>query len=173
MEGMTLNHISLLIGNGCSLLAMFTDSVSTTQKTTKRILLTQCVSQVIYCIGTAALKGYSGAVQNIVSILRNLFAIREKPNRFVEWGLILLGVALGLVCNNMGVLGLLPTIANLQYALIILKLRQNEALLKGSFLLHAAMFAVYNGALYNLVGIVTNSIVVITTAISLVKCLKK
>lgn len=47
-----MNSINLLVGNVCSLLAMVTDSVSAAQKTVKRVLLIQCISQLIYCTGT-------------------------------------------------------------------------------------------------------------------------
>ena len=79
-----MNTISVILGNGCSLLAMVTDSISSTRKTAKGVLLVQSLSQLIYCIGTILLKGYSGAVQNAVSILRNLVAIRKIESKVLE-----------------------------------------------------------------------------------------
>ena len=162
-------NLNLLIGNVCSLLAMVTDSVSAAQKTVRKVLLVQCVSQFIYCAGTIVLGGYSGATQNVVSIFRNFFAMGNKSNKYVEWSLVALGVILGLLFNNIGFMGLLPVIANLQYAIVMFRLRGNEKVLKISFMLSAVMFAAFNGALFNVVGVVTNSIVAITTAIALVK----
>jgi len=115
-----MNSVSLIIGNLCSLLAMITDSISATRKTPKGVLLVQSLSQLIYCIGTVVLKGYSGAVQNAVSILRNFVAIRNIENKILEWALALLGVVLGIGFNNLGLMGLLPVIANFQYTLAII-----------------------------------------------------
>ena len=59
-----MNTLSLITGNVCSLLAMITDSISSTRKTAKGVLWMQSISQMIYFVGTVILKGYSGAVQN-------------------------------------------------------------------------------------------------------------
>ena len=43
--------MDIIIGNICSLLAMATDSISSTRKTARGVLLVQCLSQIIYCAG--------------------------------------------------------------------------------------------------------------------------
>ena len=58
------------------------------------MLLVQCVSQLFYTIGTVVLKGYSGAVQNVVSMIRNLVAIKKINSKVIEWILVGLGVVL-------------------------------------------------------------------------------
>ena len=164
-----MNEINLIIGNICSILAMATDSISSTRKTTKGVLLVQSLSQLIYFIGTVVLKGYSGAVQNAVSILRNFVAIREIQNKYVEWILAGLGVVLGLAFNNLGFMGLLPVIANFQYTIAIFRFRDNERALKISFAIAIGLFAVFNIAIYNVVGMLSNSVVFITTVAVLLK----
>ena len=164
-----MNEINLIIGNVCSILAMATDSISSTRKTTKGVLLVQSLSQLIYFIGTVVLKGYSGAVQNAVSILRNFVAIREIHNKYVEWILAGLGVVLGLAFNNLGFMGLLPVIANFQYTIAIFRFQDNERALKISFAIAIGLFAVFNIAIYNVVGMLSNSVVFITTVAVLLK----
>ena len=164
-----MNSFSILVGNVCSLLAMVTDSFSSTRKTTKGVLLVQNVSQLIYGIGTVILGGYSGAVQNGVSILRNFVAIRGIRSKALEWVLAALGVVLGLAFNNLGFMGLLPVIANLQYTLAIFRFQDNERALKVSFMISVAMFGVFNIAIYNVVGVIANSAVAVTTAVYLLK----
>ena len=164
-----MNEINLIIGNVCSLLAMVTDSISSTRKTAKGVLLVQSLSQLIYFIGTVVLKGYSGAVQNAVSILRNFVAIRDIRNKYVEWALVGLGVVLGLAFNNLGFMGLLPVIANLQYTIAVFRFQDNERALKISFAIAVGMFAVFNIAIFNVVGVVSNSVVFVTTLAVLLK----
>ena len=164
-----MNEINLIIGNVCSILAMATDSISSTRKTTKGVLLVQSLSQLIYFIGTVVLKGYSGAVQNAVSILRNFVAIREIQNKYVEWILAGLGVVLGLAFNNLGFMGLLPVIANFQYTIAIFRFQDNERALKISFAIAIGLFAVFNIAIYNVVGMLSNSVVFVTTVAVLLK----
>lgn len=164
-----MNEIHLIIGNVCSLLAMVTDSVSSTRKTAKGVLLVQNLSQLIYFIGTVVLKGYSGAVQNAVSILRNFVAIRDIRNKYVEWALVGLGVVLGLAFNNLGFMGLLPVIANFQYTIAVFRFQDNQRALKISFAIAVGMFAVFNIAIFNVVGVVSNSVVFVTTLAVLLK----
>ena len=164
-----MNPLSLIVGNVCSILAMITDSISSAQKTAKRVLLVQSLSQLIYGIGTTVLRGYSGAVQNGVSILRNFVAIRNIQSKAVEWTLVIVGVVLGVVFNNLGLMGLLPVIANLQYTITIFRFRDNERALKISFLLTCVMYALFNAVIYNVVGVITNVVVVITTVANLIR----
>ena len=164
-----MNPLSLIVGNVCSILAMITDAISSAQKTAKRVLLVQSLSQLIYGIGTTVLRGYSGAVQNGVSILRNFVAIRNIQSKAVEWTLVIVGVVLGVVFNNLGLMGLLPVIANLQYTIAIFRFRDNERALKISFLLTCVMYALFNAVIYNVVGVITNVVVVITTVANLIR----
>ena len=164
-----MGHFNLIVGNLCSLLAMGTDSLSSAQKTAKQVLWVQNLSQLLYCIGTILLGGYSGAAQNVVSIIRNLIAIKQISKKWIQWTLVVLGIVLGLAFNNIGWVGLLPVIANFQYTLVVFQFRGNEKILKISFLASALMFAVFSGAILNVVGIFTNLVVAVTTFIFLVK----
>lgn len=164
-----MNSISVILGNVCSLLAMVTDSISATRKTVKGVLLVQSGSQLFYFTGTILLKGYSGAVQNAVSIIRNLVAIGKIHSAVVEWTLVILGVALGLGFNNLGWIGYLPVVANLQYTLAVFRFKDNERALKISFAICIGLFALFNFAIYNFVGAVSNLVVMISTVIFLFK----
>ena len=151
--------LGLIIGNVCSLLAMVTDSISSSRRTAKGVLMVQNISQLIYCIGAIVLRGYSAAVQNAISILRNFAAMREKQNKWIEYGLIVLGVVLGVCFNNRGIAGLLPVAANLQYSIAVFRFRDNERALKISFMIAVFSFAVFNAVLMNIVGVISNLVV--------------
>ena len=165
--------MNIILGNLFSLLAMLTDSFSSSRKTVKGMLLVQCLSQLFYVLCSAVLKGYSAVVQSVVSILRNLLAISKVQSKAVEWILVILGVVLGLAFNNLGLFGLLPVIANLEYTLAIFHVKDNERMMKVAFLINAFLYAIFNIVIYNFVGIVTNMIVVVVTFIFLVKSAKK
>ena len=162
-------NIPVIIGNLCSLLAMGTDALSSTLKTTKGMLWMQNLSQLFYGIGTFALGGYSGVVQNAVSLLRNLVAIKNIKSPVVEWILLGLGVVFGLIFNNLGLIGLLPVVANLEYTLAVFRFRDNERALKYAFLIASVMFSAFNLAILSYVGFATNLFVAITTVVALIK----
>lgn len=161
--------MDIIIGNLSSLFAMSANAYSSTRKTAKGVLLFQSLSQAIYFFTSMVLKGYSGAVQNVVSILRNLAAIRKTQSKIIAWTLTVAGVVLGIVFNNLGWVGLLPVIGNLQYTLVIFRFQDNERAIKASFFVSTIAYIVFNTAIYNFVGTVTDSVVAITTAIALLK----
>ena len=161
--------LELISGNLTSLCAMITDSVSATRKTTRGVLLMQTLSQVFYFISSIFLKGYSAAVQNTMSVIRNLNAISKNRRPWVEWVLIVAGVVLGLVFNNRGLLGLLPVISNLEYALAVRCFSDNQKVLKTAFMINAILYCVFNAFVMNIVGAVATFIVAVTTALALVR----
>ena len=168
-----MNELSVITGNVCSILAMVTDSVSATRKTARGVLWVQILSQIIYAFGGWVLGGYSAMAQNFVSILRNLAAIYSLSNRYLEWLLVGLGVVLGIACNNLGFIGLLPVIASLQYSLAIFRFRNDQRPLKISFIISSVLFAVFNGAILNITGVITNLVVAGITAADLIRSKNK
>lgn len=161
--------MDIIIGNLSTLVAMGANAFSSTRKTVKGVLLFQSLSQLCYFFCAIALRGYSAAVQNVVSILRNLAAIGKSKSKVVAWSLTIAGVVLGVVFNNRGWIGLFPVIGNFQYTLVIFRFKDNEWAVKLSFFISTVGFVIFNTAIYNFVGTVTDSIVLVTTAIALVK----
>ena len=163
----------VIVGNVCSLCAMVSDSVSGTRKKRNHILAAQIVSQVFYGAGSIILKGYSSTAPNAVAILRNLAAIKKVKYKVVEWILIALGVGLGVAFNNRGLIGWLPIVANLEYSIAIFGFKDSGKLLKIAFIANAVMYSVFNVIIQNYVGGVANVVVIVTTAISLIKEARK
>ena len=164
-----MENLNVIIGNLCTLLAMSGNAISSTRKTAKGVLTVQSFSQAIYCISAIVLRGYSAAVQNVVSILRNVAAICNVKSKALEWFLVALGVVLGVAFNNRGFVGLLPVLGNLQYTLAIFRFRDNERLLKISFLLSILSYTALNLVIFNFVGVASDLVVTITTVIVLIK----
>lgn len=160
---------NVVLGNLFSFCAMITDSVSGTREKRNEILTLQTLSQVFYGVGSIILKGYSATVQNGVAILRNIAAMKNINNKAVEWVLIALGVLFGIVFNNRGLIGWLPIIANLEYSVAVFRFKDRERWLKAAFVVNTLMFIVFSFAIQNYVGTVGNTVVAVTTLISLLK----
>ena len=148
---------------------MITDSISGTRKKRNQILAVQMLSQVFYGVGTIILKGYSSTAQNAVAIFRNLAAMKNVKSKIIEWTLILLGVVLGAVFNNRGLLGWLPIVANLEYSVAVFQFEDKERWLKLAFIINALMFLTFSISIRNYVAAVGNVVVAVTTAVSLLK----
>lgn len=159
----------LIAGNLCSLCAMAADSFSSSRKTAKGVLVAQIVSQFFYGLGTLILGGYSASVQNVVSIIRNLVAIRGIEKRWLEWVLVLLGIVFGIYFNTLGLIGLLPVLANLEYTVAIFRFKDDERSLKLAFLVNVILFGIFNVFILNIVGLLSNIVVLVMLIIFLVK----
>lgn len=160
---------SVIIGNLFSLCAMISDSFSGTRKKHSEMMAVQIVSQFFYASASIALKGYSSTAQNVVAVFRNYAAMKNVKSKVLEWILILAGVVLGVILNNRGLLGWLPIIANLEYSISVFKLKDNETALKIAFILNSLMYAVFNAVIKNYVGVLSCSVIAITTLVSLIK----
>lgn len=165
--------IPILIGNICSLLAMISDSISSSRKTSRGVLLVQALSQVFYGTGAIVLRGYSAAVQNAMALVRNLLACRGDVPKWLQWTLTVLGVALGILWNNRGAVGLLPVIANLLYTVVIFRAGDNDRPLKLAFLINLVLYTVFNVCILNFVGALSNAAVAAATGIFLLTGRKK
>ena len=159
----------VVIGNLFSVLATGADLWGASRKSARAMLWAQTVSQGFLGISSLVLGGYSAVVQNVVSMIRNLTALREKTSQWIEYLLVALGVVLGIVCNNLGVIGWLPVVANLEYSIAVFRLKHNERLLKAAFALCIVLYIIFNLAICNYVGAVSNVAVLITTVVSICK----
>ena len=158
-----MGNLSLLLGNGCSLLATLSNMFASTRKTARGVLLVQSLGQVFYFLCGILLKAYSGAVQNALSIVRNFAAMGKKKSKWVEWALIAAGVVLGVVFNNRGLAGWLPIVGNLEYSLAVFRFRDNERMLKAALIVSLLIFVVFNLIIGNIVGAVADTVVSLTT----------
>ena len=163
----------LIAGNLFSLLGMGADVVSASRKSAKGVLWLQTLGQVLYTLSCLFLKGYSAVVQHAVSVARNLAAIRGVQSKAVEWGFVGLAFVLGVLFNNMGVIGWLPVIANFVYSLAVFRFKEDGIALKKALLLTLALYAAFNVSIRNYVGVLSNGVVFFSALIFLIKDRKK
>ena len=162
-----MDNISLLLGNGCSLLATLSNMFASTRKTARGVLLVQSLGQVFYFLCGIFLKAYSGSVQNALSIVRNFAAMGKKQSKWLEWALVVGGVVLGVVFNNLGLAGWLPIVGNLEYSLAVFRFRDDERKLKAALVVSLMIFVVFNLIIGNYVGAVADTVVAVTTVMNL------
>lgn len=163
----------IIAGNLCSFFAMITNSFSGTRKKQREILGVQILSFIFYGVGSFILKGYSSTVQNAVGILRNVAAMTSRKSkvldRIIEWTLISLGVILGVVFNNRGLLGWLPIVANFEYSIAVFRLKNNGRMLRYAFIVNLLMYTVFAAVISDYVSIAANLFAAVTTVIFLIK----
>ena len=161
--------IQVMLGNIFSLLATVSDLYSVSRKTARSMLAAQTVTQALLGCSSLMLGGYSAVVQNAVSILRNLAALKKPSGKGIEYGLIAAGVVLGIAFNNLGWIGWLPIVSNLAYSISVFRFREDEYSLKIAFTVCVALYIVFNFRIMNYVGAVSNIVVFSTSALSVIR----
>ena len=159
----------VILGNVFSLLSTLTDLYSVSRKTAKSMHVAQTVTQALLGFSSLFLGGYSAVVQNVVSIIRNLAALKEKSHKAIEYALIVMGVALGIAFNNLGWIGWLPIVSNFVYSVSVFQFKNDERSLKIAFAVCVALYIVFNFKILNYVGTASNVVVFSTAALSLIR----
>ena len=166
-------EINVLLGNIFNFAAIICDFIANSRKTKKEVLTVQYFSLGFYSLVMVALNTPSALVQNLLGIVRNYFAIKDKENKTVDWIIVSLCLIVGLVVNINGVLGLLPVIANVTYSVVMITCKDNVVKLKLALIFNMALYAIFNFAVSNIVGVINNVVLIIWTLIFLYKNIKE
>lgn len=130
----------------------------------KNIMQMQTVGTTLLFVSDFLAKGYSGAAQDFIGIIRNITVIKDIHKKWINAALIISGLVLGIVCNNMGLLGWLPIFANLQFSCLVLMKNANEVIIKTSLCIANICWGVFNFCLMNYASMAVN-IAICTSAI--------
>jgi hypothetical protein len=132
-------------------------------KDKKTIVLTQSVQLTIMSVGNIMLGGITGAMVNIVCIVRNLLSLKIKFDTKWKLGFIAAQGILTALANTVGLIGWLPFIAGCFFTLCLDT--SNGILLKGAIILGQVAWAIYDfhfmnysAFVFDLLAIVSNSI---------------
>lgn len=128
--------------------------------------------QLSYILSNLLLKGYSGLIQNAVELVRNLAIMCKVDRDWINYTLIAAALILGVLFNNLGIIGLLPVLGGLQFSVVVLKAR-NVRKIKASMILSSVTYVIYSFALMNYVAVVTNLVSVFAALASLLKDKKR
>ena len=163
----------IIIGNIISLFGSGGILISTAVKNKKNILKVQTAASFFLLASDIVLRGYSGAVQDLICIVRNLTVILGKKSKILNFFFIISGVALGVIFNNKGWLGLLPILANLQFSCIVLYPKADDIMLKASIFASNVCWAIYSLCILNYVNMVVNILICISAAVFVIRELVK
>lgn len=105
-------NIIALIG---SLLLVFTGS----SKEKSKIIIIQTIQIILFIISNILLGGITGAIINILCIIRNVLYYKNLLKTNAKAILIILSLIFTIPFNNLGFIGLLPLISNITYILFM------------------------------------------------------
>ena len=111
--------VQIIIGNIIALIASILMVLAGFQKKKKKILFIQIIQIALSVISNLVLGGYTGAIINAVSCVRDILCYKEKMGDKEKIIIIILAVGLSFVFNNLGWIGLLPLAATVVYIIFM------------------------------------------------------
>lgn len=111
--------IYLVIGNAIALIASILMVYSGIIKEKKKIIYVQTLQIGLLVISNLVLGGFTGAIINSLSIIRNILCYKDKLRLIAKLIIITLSIILSLTFNNLGFIGLLPLISTVIYILLM------------------------------------------------------
>lgn len=110
---------NIIIGNIIALIASILMVLAGLQKKKKKILFIQIIQIALSVISNLVLGGYTGAIINALSCVRDILCYKDKMGTKEKIIIIILAVGLSLVFNNLGWIGLLPIGATVIYIIFM------------------------------------------------------
>lgn len=109
----------IIIGNVIALVASVFMVIAGMLNDRKKILIIQTIQMGLFILSNIVLKGYTAVVVNAISIVRNLFAYKDKLSDKVTYILLGLTIIFTLIFNNNSFIGLLPLVGTIVFTLNI------------------------------------------------------
>lgn len=134
------------------------------------ILIMQTIQLLLQAVSLLLLGAVTGAVSNVISCFRNYLCYREKLNWIWKVIIIILSVAMTVVLNDQGVLGIIPAAICTVY--IIFMDVKDPVRFKLLVTLSFIPWIFYHFMIRSYVGAVFDAATVITNGITLVRMLK-
>lgn len=154
------------IGNIIALIASVLMVLAGLQKKKKKILFIQIIQIALSVVSNLVLGGYTGAIINAISCVRDILCYKGKMGKIEKTVLILLSVGLSLVFNNLGWIGFLPVIATVVYILFmntkdVVKFKVLIVFSMIMWLMYDVYIKSYTSGIFDLMSIIANTFTIL------------
>lgn len=159
--------MSLIIANAIDLLAAIVQVSSGAIKEKTKILIVQTVQLLMQGISMLLLGGVTGAINNVLSCLRNYLCYKDKLNLIWKIIIVVISAALTLIFNEQGLLGVLPAVVCTVYIFLMdikdpIGFKWLTTLSFLPWMFYHFMLGSYVGAAFDAATIITNAITLFT-----------
>ena len=157
--------LQLITGNIIALIASILMVISGSIKDRKKIIYVQTIQILFFTISDIILGGYTGAIINLISLVRNILTYNDKLTNIAKAILITLSVSLSLYFNNLGFLGLLPIISMVTFTLFMntkntIKLKLLIAFTMVLWLIYDITIRSYTSSIFDFLSLIANIVTV-------------
>jgi len=157
--------MTVIIANIIDFVAALVQVGSGSIKKKTKILAVQTIQLLMQAVSMLLLGGVTGAVSNVLSCYRNYLCYKDKLTNFWKGLLIAASVAMTLLLNEQGLLGVIPAAVCTVY--ILLMDLKDPVKFKLLVTLSFVPWLVYHFALKSYVGAFFDAATVVTNAVTL------
>lgn len=156
----------IIIGNIFGIIGLIFSAVAYHKRQKKKILLDLIISNCFSLLQYLFLQAYTGCITIIISILRNIIAIKkgEKNKNFVLIIFIILYIVMGILTYNL-IFSILLIIASIIYLLGIWDGR--EDVIRKTGLINMYLWLIYSISTWAIAGVIQNIILIVSTHIAI------
>ncbi len=141
----------VLLGNGIATVGALLMVSTGFIKQRRNILIVQSAQFGVLGISNLILGGITGAVSNLLGILRNIYCLKCPLSSLLGWILLAVQGVLTFALNSMGLIGWLPLVATAVLTFTINS--KDEVVLKAAIILGQLCWMVYDLTIHNYVGL--------------------
>ena len=156
----------IIIGNIFGIIGLIYSAVAYHKKEKKDILKLLIISNSLSLIQYMFLQAYTGCITIIISIIRNIIALkkRDKNENIILAIFIILYIVMGIITYN-SIFSILPIIASIIYVIGIWN--GNENIIRKTGLINMYLWLIYSISTFALAGAIQNIILIISTHIAI------
>ena len=153
----------IIIANAIDFVAALIQVGSGSIKKKSNILVVQIIQLLMQGVSMLLLGGITGAISNVLSCYRNYLCYKEKLNRVWKGILIAASVAMTLLFNNQGWLGIIPVAVCTVYILLMdvkdpIKFKLLVTLSFVPWIIYHFALKLYVAAIFDAVSVVTSAV---------------
>lgn len=153
----------IIIANVIDFVAALLQVGSGSIKKKSNILVVQIIQLLMQGVSMLLLGGITGAISNVLSCYRNYLCYKEKLNRVWKGILIAASVAMTLLFNNQGWLGIIPVAVCTVYILLMdvkdpIKFKLLVTLSFVPWIIYHFALKLYVAAIFDAVSVVTSAV---------------
>ena len=153
----------IIIANVIDFVAALIQVGSGSIKKKSNILVVQIIQLLMQGVSMLLLGGVTGAISNVLSCYRNYLCYKEKLNRVWKGILIAASVAMTLLFNNQGWLGIIPVAVCTVYILLMdvkdpIKFKLLVTLSFVPWIIYHFALKLYVAAIFDAVSVVTSAV---------------
>lgn len=135
--------LRLIVANIFAFLAALFMACGTSLKTKKKIVGALVISDVFFIIANTISWSLSAASVNSLALVRDYLVYQKKMTRQINIFLIIAVIAISLLVNTRGLIGLLPIVATVQYGLVVRRAKYPQ-LVRLSILIATVLWGIHD-----------------------------